>query len=551
MLKLVVVGVLILGLVGWTQLPANLTAQSPVIGGCPMFPLNNVWNTPVDKLPVDSRSANYISSIGAITGLHPDFGTVYNGAPNGIPYITVPQNQTPVTMSFTIADESDAGKYPIPPNAPIEGGPNSTGDRHVLVVQQNTCKLFETWDSHPQADGSWLDGSGAIFDLNSNNLRPDTWTSADAAGLPILPGLARHDEVASGIINHALRFTVVNTRNSYIWPARHKASSKTNPNFPPMGQRFRLKASFDISGFKPDNQVILTALKKYGMIVADNGSNWYISGAPDPNWNDDDLANLNRVKGSDFEAVDESSLQIDPNSAAVNTTFKVSQGGRQGAVINQPFPYTLKTWLGDSYGDGFIGATVTFVASANGPGGIFAGGATAYITATTAGGYATSLPIMANNQTGNFVITATLSSPGLAFAPVVFQMTNLTDCQPAYVNPFIVKNTTDDGAGTACNSLSRAIIQAKQLDLIKFGINSPLTVTGALPALPPSVTLQGSNSCDPNSNLLFSITGQAGRPGLTVQGGTLKNLLIHGFDGPQVRAVSGGGVLECVHAKPS
>lgn len=257
-------------------------------------------------MPVDPNSANLIASIGLNTGLHPDFGTVYDGAPNGIPYVVVSGSQALVPINFTAyGDESDPGPYPVPPNAPIEGGPNAQGDRHVLVIDRDHWKLYELYNSFPINNGaSWNADSAAIFDLNSNALRPAGWTSADAAGLPIFPGLARYDEVYElGEITHALRFTVQNTRHAYVYPARHFASNSSNPNLPPMGMRVRLKASFNISGFSPANQVILRALKKYGMIVADNGSNWYISGAPDPRWDDNDLHVLSTITGSNFEVV--------------------------------------------------------------------------------------------------------------------------------------------------------------------------------------------------------------------------------------------------------
>lgn len=293
----------------------------PTIAGCPIFPADNVWNTPIDHLPVDSNSSAYISSIGATTGLHPDFGTIWEGAPIGIPYNIVPGTQPEVDITFDYYDESDPGPYPIPPDAEIEGGDESSGDRHILVLDNDNCILYETFYSWPQEDGSWWAGSGAVYDLQSNALRPSGWTSADAAGLPILPGLVRYDEVASGEITHALRFTVQYTRKAFIWPARHYASNLTSTNYPPMGQRFRLKAGFDIAGFSPEVQVILRALKKYGMILADNGSNWYISGVPDSRWNDDNLVSeLRLVKGSDFEAVDERSLVVDPDSGQVNSS---------------------------------------------------------------------------------------------------------------------------------------------------------------------------------------------------------------------------------------
>jgi hypothetical protein len=244
-----------------------------------------------------------IASIGLNTGLHPDFGANYNGGPFGIPYIVVPGTQALVPVSFQYSDQSDPGPYPIPPNAPIEGGASSSGDRHVLVIDRDHWKLYETWSSYPQSNGSWQCGSGAIFNLTTDTIRPAGWTSADAAGLPIFPGLVRYDEVSAGAINHALRFTVQTTRQGYVAPARHYASSNTSVNVPPMGMRVRLKASFNISGFPKDAQVILTSLKKYGMMVADNGSNWFISGAPDARWSDNDMNTLKTVMGSNFEVV--------------------------------------------------------------------------------------------------------------------------------------------------------------------------------------------------------------------------------------------------------
>ena len=289
---------------------AHAPAVKPALGinadlnGNRPFPADNAWNTPVDNLPVDPNSANLIASIGMSTSLHPDFGANYLGRTFGIPYVVVRGTQPLVPVSFTYADQSDPGPYPIPKNAPVEGGRGSNGDRHVLIIDRDKWKLYETWSSYPQADGSWRDGSGAIFDLNSDALRPAGWTSADAAGLPIFPGLVRYDEVVGrGEIDHALRFTVQHTREAYVSPARHWASSNTSVNLPPMGMRVRLKASVDISSYPPDVQVILTAMKKYGMFVADNGSNWYVSGVADSRWNDNDMNTLKQIKGSDFEVV--------------------------------------------------------------------------------------------------------------------------------------------------------------------------------------------------------------------------------------------------------
>ncbi len=273
-----------------------------------IFPIDDPWNKVIDMEPVDPNRDNLIASIGLNTGLHPDFGADLSGETFGIPYVLVKGTQGRVNVTFDYSDESDPGPYPIPKDAPVEGGSGSTGDRHVLVVDRDSWMLYELFDAHKQTNGSWHAGSGAIFNLTTGTTRPAGWTSADAAGLPILPGLVRYDEVSKGAINHALRFTVVHTRRGYIAPARHFASSSTNVNYPPMGMRVRLKASFDVSGFPPSAQVILKALKKYGMMVADNGSNWFISGAPDARWNDDELNTLKQLKGSNFEVVEMGSM---------------------------------------------------------------------------------------------------------------------------------------------------------------------------------------------------------------------------------------------------
>jgi hypothetical protein len=270
------------------------------------FPPDNPWNQDISNSPVDPNSANLIKSIGAADRLHPDFGTVYRGAPNGIPYIVVGGAQPRVPITFrSYGTESDPGPYPIPRNAPIEGGPNSNGDRHLLIVDRDRWKLYELFSARAIDDGaSWSAAGGAVFDLNSNAMRPEGWTSSDAAGLPIFPGLVRYDEVfEQREIKHALRFTVGRSRRAYVYPARHYASGDPNPDLPPMGMRVRLKASFDISSYSPANQVILRALKKYGMFVADNGPGWFLSGAPDPRWSDDDLGMLKTIFGSSFEVV--------------------------------------------------------------------------------------------------------------------------------------------------------------------------------------------------------------------------------------------------------
>ncbi len=297
-------------------LPAIIRAGSgPVLSGCPVFPADHIWNTPIDHLPTDPLSRQFVSTIGLTKGAHADFGSgTWEGGPIGIPFIVVPGSQSKVAVTFDYQEESDPGPYPIPLNPPIEGGAASEGDRHLLILDRDHCRLYELYNAWPQPDGSWQAGSGAQFDLNSYDLRPETWTSADAAGLPILPGLVRYEEVSAGEIRHALRFTAPATRREYIWPARHYASWHTEPQYPPLGQRFRLKADFDLSGFSPEVQVILRALKKFGMILADNGSSWYISGAPDERWDNDHLHELQQVPGSAFEAVTVSSLIMDPQS---------------------------------------------------------------------------------------------------------------------------------------------------------------------------------------------------------------------------------------------
>ena len=287
-----------------TPPPTGGLGPGASLGGWRPFPADNPWNTDISGLPVDPNSSTLISACGD-RNLHPDFGTEWAGAPIGIPYTVVDASQPRVPVSFYYASESDPGPYPIPPEAPIEGGPGSSGDRHVIVIDRDSHTLYEVFDATPVNGGtSWTGGSGAVFDMTSNALRPAGWTSADAAGLPIFPGLVRYDEaVEGGAIQHALRFTCPTTRRAYVAPARHWASSNTSPNLPPMGMRVRLKASFEVSGFPSEVQVILQALKTYGMFLADNGSGWYISGAPDPRWDDSRLGTLKSIPSSAFEVV--------------------------------------------------------------------------------------------------------------------------------------------------------------------------------------------------------------------------------------------------------
>jgi hypothetical protein len=287
--------VLLLALSG----PSAHALRLPSAPACAIFPKTSAWNTRVDSLPVAPNSDAIIRSIGVNVGLHPDFGAgLYDGGRIGIPYDVVTRKTPRSRVSFDYADESDKVPYPIPRRVHIESG----SDRHALLIDRSACKLYELYALERTSHG-WHAGSGAVWNLRSNRLRPAGWTSADAAGLPIFPGLARYDEVARGVIDHALRFTVERTRRAYVSPARHYASDLTDPDLPPMGLRVRLKAGFDVSGFPRQARVVLAALKRYGMLVADNGSSWFISGAPNPRWNNDDLHTLGRVKGSDFEVV--------------------------------------------------------------------------------------------------------------------------------------------------------------------------------------------------------------------------------------------------------
>lgn len=292
---------ILLGL--FTLLAPSRADESADLGSIALFPADNYWHWDISGYPVHPNSANFVNSVGATARLHPDFGSVLDGVPWGIPYILVDNNQPKVDVAFDpYGDESDPGPYPIPLTAPIEGGSDPGGDRHILAVDKDARILYELYRAFPQAS-SWKAESGARYDLTSNALRPAGWTSADAAGLPILPGLVRYDEIARGEINHAIRMTVVVSQKAYIWPARHQAGSTTSANAPPMGLRFRLKASYDVSRYPAAAQVILRAMKKYGMIVADNGGNWYFGGAPDDRYPDDDIDLLKQLRGSDFEAV--------------------------------------------------------------------------------------------------------------------------------------------------------------------------------------------------------------------------------------------------------
>lgn len=317
-----VLGVAVVVLVALVAVVAAACRFVPVPGAedCRLSPVRSFWRADVSELPVHPRSDAYIAETGADAPLKADFGSgTWNGGPIGIPYVVVPGDQPRVPVSFLYDDESDPGPYPIPPDPPIEGGPASTGDRHVLVLDRDACVLYETWSTYPDGAGGWDAGSGAVFDLRSLDLRTEGWTSADAAGLPILPGLVRYEEVEAGAVLHAIRITVPRTQRAHLWPATHHASSSTDPDRPPMGLWLRLDPTIDASTFGPQTRPIVEALQTYGAIVADNGSAWYLSGAPDDRWDDDALRELGRITGSDFEAVDVSSIIVDPTSAQATT----------------------------------------------------------------------------------------------------------------------------------------------------------------------------------------------------------------------------------------
>ena len=292
------------------------TPAASAIGGCPLMPANSFWHADISRLPVHPQSAAWVNSSGAGSWMHMDFGSgLWNGGPIGIPVTVTSGNVPPVPIAFQYHTESDAGPYPLPSWTAIEGGSGASGDRHAIVVDTSTCLSYELYNAHPGS--TWLAGSGAIFNLTSNAMRPLGWTSADAAGLPILPGLVRYDEVAAGVVDHAIRIAVPRTRNSYIWPASHQAGSSNDPNLPPMGAWFRLRADADLSGLSYQARVIAEAMQRHGLVVADNGAPWHVIGVPDERWNNQQLHELHRFVGANLEAVDASSISVSPNSYEV------------------------------------------------------------------------------------------------------------------------------------------------------------------------------------------------------------------------------------------
>ncbi|MCU1237629.1 MAG: putative outerrane protein (modular protein), partial [Candidatus Solibacter sp.] len=519
-------------------------AQAPVIGACTVLPADNIWNTPVDQFPVSGNSSAWVNTIGATKTAHADLGSgLYNGAPIGIPYVTVPGTQTKYPASFTYADESDPGPYATPLNAPIEGGSQSTGDRHVLSVDTDHCILYELYSAYPQA-ASWTAGAGSIFNLLSNALRPSGWTSTDAAGLPIFPGLFRYDEIAAGEIRHALRFTVPQTQRAFVWPARHYASSLTGTQYPPMGARFRLRAGFDISGFSAANQVILRALKKYGMMLADNGSAWYLSGAPDPRWDNSDLHNLGLLKGSDFEAVDVSGLMIDPNSgqAKQSTTVSVTVSPSSATVqvnttkqftasvanaTTQTVNWSVNSAPGGNSTVGLVNTTGLYTAPAVPP----AGGTvsvqaastvspsaigTATVTITTPAAVPVLSSITPNSGTqgtsvsvtlagSNFKAGATVAIGGTGVSATNFAVVSATQINATFViaasastGAHSVTVTTSGGTSSAQSFTAKAPVVAKPTlssltpNAAGRGATVTVTLSGTNFVAPATVAVQGS-----------------------------------------------------------
>jgi hypothetical protein len=319
-LRLLLAGALLAALLpGASALPGAALAASPVgprVGGCPVFPANNWWNRDISRMPIHARSGQWLSHMSTSRRLHPDFGPSYGDGPNyGIPITVVAKTHRKVRVGFSYASESDKGGYPFGPDTKIEGGRNSGGDMHAIVVQKGTCRLFETWNTRT-GSGRWVAGSGATWFLRSNALRTNTWTSADAAGLPILPGLLRWNEVKAGAVRHAIRFTTDVTSRHHIWPARHDAGSQDSLAYPPMGARFRLKAAYPLRGYGTYARRVLVAMKHYGLVLADNGSPWFFQGERNASWPPAMVEALKRVPASAFVAVDTSRLRITANSAA-------------------------------------------------------------------------------------------------------------------------------------------------------------------------------------------------------------------------------------------
>ena len=461
-------------------------AQAPTVGGCSIFPADNIWNTPIDTLPVHPNSANYISRMGPTMPLRMDFGPgIYQGGLFGMPVVTVSGSATKYPATFRYWQESDPGPYANPLNSPIEGGATSTGDRHTIAVDTTNCVLYELFDAHPLTS-SWQAGGGAIFNLKSNALRPAGWTSADAAGLSIYAGLARYDEIAAGEIRHALRVVASATQKAYLWPARHYASSITDTSYPPMGLRLRLKASVDTSNYPREAQIILRALKKYGLFLADNGTSWFVGGQPDDRWNTTNLRTMMNITGNMFEAVDESSLMVDPNSgqarqigvsvavapASVNI---ITQGSQQFTATVQGSTNQSVTWkvngiAGGNSQVGYIDAAGRYSAPGSVP-----SPATVQVSATSAA---------SSSAIGNASVT--IRYP----APVILGLTPTTMTTGA-VNLTVSGNYFQTGAVVKLNGAALTTT---------FVSSSQLKATGSTTAVGTAIPVSISNPDSQVSN---------------------------------------------------
>jgi hypothetical protein len=477
----------------------------------------------VDTLPVLSNSSTLVNTIGAARGFHADFGSgTWNGGPIGIPFVAVSGVQPRYPASFLYATESDPGPYAIPLDAPIEGGAASTGDRHAMAIDTTNCVLYELYRAFPQS-GSWVADSGAVFDLRSNALRPAGWTSADAAGLPILPGLVTYDEMASGEIRHAIRFTAPQTRRAYVWPARHFASSLTGTQYPRMGERFRLKAGFDITPYPPEVRVILRAMKKYGIILADNGSAWYISGKPDPRWNNTALHTLGQVLGSNFEAVDATVLRIHPDSGAAmqpGVTISVSPAAASVRVGGaQVFAATM------------TGGSGGFAWSVNG----IAGGDAVVGTISSAGQY---LAPTAPPTPATVIVRATsVASPGVSGSAAVTVLPH-PGIEAARPSGLRVGNFTIAVIGAGFVPGSSISFDGVPLDTT-FVSSTGITGTGTAPMAKSDVPVVVITPDGEVSNKVFVTVGDAPGPAVT-----MSPVMPAGADtgmSPAERAPSGSG----------
>jgi hypothetical protein len=493
---------------------ARIFYGQATIGNCPVFPANNIWNTPIDKLPVAANSATLVNTIGASKGFHPDFGAgQWYGVDMGIPFILVNGSQPKLPVTFTYPDEADPGPYAIPLNAPIEGGADATGDRHAIAIDTTNCILYELYRAFPLSS-SWQADSGAIFNLRSNALRPYGWTSVDAAGLPLMPGLVTYEEVAAGEIKHALRFSVPQTKREFVWPARHYASQLTGTQYPRMGERFRLRANYDISTFSPEIQVILKAMKKYGIILADNGGTWYLQGKGDDRWNNDTIQEIRRVLGSDMEAVDATVLMVDRDSGEakqpgiqVNVTpatasLYVGRNQQFTATVsgttNNAVVWSVDGVVGGSATRGFISTTGLYMAptALPSPPTIVIKAVTVAIPSAsdTSAVTVTPLPSITSASPNPITTTSfTLTATGVGFrvgAIIRFNGTNLATTW--------LSSTQVRGTGTASVSAASVPVVVTNPDGVASNtayvqVQLPATTTITVVLSPASITMKISN----------------------------------------------------------